>query len=55
MKEFVFLNDLDNEIVLPDEIEILDKVTKDRYLVSNSDKVGAEIYAPEINFYKYEK
>lgn len=51
MKEFVFLKQNDVDVVIPDEIELLDEVNDTRYLVSNSDKLNAEIYAPEINFY----
>lgn len=51
MREFVFLNENSDEIPLDDSIESLNLATNDRYLVSNSPKLNAEIYAKEINFY----
>lgn len=51
MREFVFLDDFDSKIITPDEIEFLTKPNDEHYLVSNSNRVRSEIFAPEINFY----
>ena len=53
MKEFAFLKDGLNELPLGDEIEILSEVSQNEseFLVSNSPKIKAQIYAPEIDFY----
>ncbi|QKF65370.1 4Fe-4S dicluster domain-containing protein [Campylobacter corcagiensis] len=51
MREFVFLDDFDSKIITPDEIEFITKPNDEQYLVSNSNRVRSEIFAPEINFY----
>ncbi|MCI6989596.1 MAG: 4Fe-4S dicluster domain-containing protein [Campylobacter sp.] len=51
MKEFVFIQNLDDEVVLSDEIELLNKPCSSEFLVSNDENQKALIYAPEINFY----
>lgn len=52
MKEFVFLKECDIDAILPDDIDVIETPqNSSEYLVSNSDKINAEIYAPEINFY----
>ena len=53
MKEFAFLKDGLNDIPLGDEIEILSEFDdkNGEFLVSNSTKIKAKIYAPEIDFY----
>jgi iron-sulfur cluster-binding domain protein len=48
MKEFGFYNDFDDNLILSDEIEIN---SNGEYLVANSPKLNANVYAPEINFY----
>ena len=53
MKEFAFLKNGSNELPLGDEIEILSDSSDigGEFLVSNSPKIKAQIYAPEIDFY----
>ena len=48
MKEFGFYNDFDPSLMLNDQIEINGS---GEYLVANSPKLKASVYAPEINFY----
>ncbi|WP_169941132.1 4Fe-4S dicluster domain-containing protein [Campylobacter sp. RM15925] len=48
MKEFGFYNDFDDSLMLNEQIEI---AKEGEYLISNSDKLKADIIAPEINFY----
>lgn len=51
MKEFGFLNNASELVILGDEIDVVEEGTPNSYLISNSKKLDAEIYAPEINFY----
>lgn len=51
MKEFGFLNDSDNSVVLEDNIDIVNDACDLEYIVSNSKKLNTQVYAPEINFY----
>lgn len=51
MREFVFLDDFDSNIVTPDEIDYITEPNDTAYLVSNSKSANAEVFAPEINFY----
>ncbi|MGP1485891.1 MAG: 4Fe-4S dicluster domain-containing protein [Campylobacter sp.] len=48
MKEFGFYNDFDDDLMLNESIEIN---ANGQYLVANSEKLNASVYAPEINFY----
>ncbi len=50
MKEFGFYNTLDEPVLLNEEIEITDD-TNSHFLISNSEKLKADIVANEINFY----
>lgn len=51
MKEFAFLNENFDDLILNDNIEILNQTSQNSYIVANSKKLKAEIYAPEIDFY----
>lgn len=54
MKEFAFYKGDIKDAVLGDEIEIFDDCIPENlptFLVSNSPKIKAQIYAPEIDFY----
>ncbi|CAD7287511.1 Ferredoxin-type protein NapF [Campylobacter majalis] len=50
MKEFGFYNTLDEPIVLNEQIEISNDLNA-KFLISNSDKLKADIVAHEIDFY----
>ena len=54
MKEFAFYKGDIKDVVLGDEIEIFDDCIPENlptFLVSNSPKIKAQIYAPQIDFY----
>ena len=54
MKEFAFYKGDIKDAVLGDEIEVVDDFNAENlpeFLVSNSPKIKAQIYAPEIDFY----
>lgn len=49
--DFAFLNETSDELIFSDEINILEAPNDEFFLVANSPKIKAEIYAPEINNY----
>ena len=51
MQECGFVDEISNEMPLGDEIVVCDENCDDEFLISNSRKLKAQVYAPEINFY----